>query len=225
MDDKTKVNGYPLDMFNANLLNYTVGACEYNNGYFVPANSMFPVKLKGNIGVRPITLEIDFEGNSIKDITMSISDFTSMLQSKAEILLPDGFNYTCCFDDVSEPEQKAPWIMQVKFSLSGYRHGAMEFATLTGNSTLSVKGNYETPAIIKIIPNDATQEVTVNGITVKNITDTVVIDGINKTVMENGVNKFLDTNLTEFPALKSGNNNIEISGNATVEISYYPIYL
>lgn len=225
MKDITKINGYPLEMFEAHLLNYTVGACEYSNGYFVPTNSMFPVKLKGNKGIRPITLELDFEGDSLKNITTNISNFTAMLQKGAEIILPDGFHYTCSYDSTTEPEEKAPWIMQVKFSLSGCRHRAMETATLTESGTISVDGNNETPAIIKIIPNENTQEVTVNGITVSNITDTVIIDGINKTVMENGVNVYANTNLTKFPVLQNGYNSIEISGNAIVEISYYPIFL
>lgn len=220
-----KINGYPLDALNAYMTEYTVGECDYDNGYMLPPKSMMPVKLDGNVGLRPITIEMDFEGETMRDITIKISNLTAMLHKEAELFLPDGFYYTCVYSKASTPKEVAPWIMQVKFSLVGFRHGAMQTETFAESGTIFVDGNYPSSAAFTITPDEGTTEVTVNGITVQNMGGPVVIDGIKKTVMEDGINKFADTNITEFPLLDPGYGSIEIEGNCTVDVSYYPIYL
>lgn len=225
MNYETEINGQTLDMFNAHLCSYTVGACDYENGYMMPPNSMFPVKLDGNVGLRPIELEMDFEGDSISEIVMNISNLTAALHKNAEIFLPDGFYYTCVFDSVSTPEEQAPWIMRVTFSFLGVRHKELKKQSFTQSGKMFVHGNYKTAAIIKITPQEGTTEIKVNGITVKDLKGPVVIDGIRMTVMENGLNKFKDTDITEFPSLECGENDVTVEGSAVVEISYYPIFL
>lgn len=222
----TRINGMLLKVFHAELLEYTVGQCDYSDGYILPSGRLIPEKLRSRVGLRPITLTIDFEGKSLYEITLEISKVTAMLRKEAKLLLPDGFYYWCEFDKASTPKQKAPWIMQVKFTLSGFRHGPMQYVTLSESQTIKVEGNYETPATLHITPDDGITEVTVAGITVTNLTGSVTIDGIYTTIMdENGLNKFRDApDMTAWPCLQPGENEIAVSEGATVEISYYPIY-
>lgn len=217
------INGVPLTEYRAELLDYKVGVCDYENGYFVPPASMIPVKLTPKIGIRPIQLTIDFMGDSELEAMLRVSHITAKLQKGAQIMLPDGFFYECVFESASAPVEKAPWIWQVKFALSGYRHGSLERHTLTETDSIFVAGTYKTPAVLKITTSESS--VKVFGITISNISGEIEIDGIKKTVTQDGVNKFKDTDLVKFPMLEVGYNEIEIEGTATVEVSFYPIYL
>lgn len=219
-----KFNDYSLDSFGAKMIEYTVGECGLKNGYIFPPAALMFVKLNGNIELRPVTVELDFEGESLHEITLNISNFTAMLHEKAELFLPDGFYYSCVFDKHTPPKQKAPFILRVTYSFLGIMHGELVKKTFSASGKITVQGNYKTPVVYKITPRLATKTVTINGITVKNITGTVVVDGISKTVMQNGTNKFKDTDITSFPVLQPGDNNISITGNADVEVSYYPMY-
>lgn len=221
-----RINGAMFSIYKAHLLSYDIDAVDYDNGYVLPPSSMIPVKLKYSLGLRGVTLKIDFEGETAKEITQRISDFTELLHEGAEILLPDGYTYNCVFKKASTPSKKAPWILQVKFTLEGYRHGALETATLTKTGGIFVDGNCVTPAILKI--TTSARSATVCGISVDNIGGEIVIDSYKKKVTQNGVNKFGDTNMTEFPKLAPGYKQIDVAaeGDAaiTVEVSYYPIY-
>ena len=187
-----KIEGAPFGVFKAHLLSYEIGTCDYSNGYLLPPASMIPVKLKHSLGLRPIVLTIDFDGDTQNEIARNISEFTRLLHNGAQILLPDGFTYGCVFKDATAPKEKAPWINQVKFTLEGYRHGALETRTLTADGNIFVDGNYETPCVLKITTEASSA--TVLGISIYNISGVIVIDGYKKTVTEGGVNKFADTN-------------------------------
>jgi len=231
-----KINGATFGTYGGHLLSYEIGACEYSNGYITPPTSMIPVKLRHTLGLRGVTLTMDFEGETENDIALNIAEFIGHLYNGAEILLPDGFTYFCVFKKASTPIEKAPWIKQVKFTLEGYRHGALETETLSASGSIFVDGNCKTPAIIRI--TTASTSITILGITISNISGVIEIDSYKKTVKQitggNGApevttNKFADTNMTEFPKLSPGLTTVEISGTGNaatmVEISYYPIFI
>ncbi len=222
------IEGASFGTYGAHLLDYEIDPCDYDNGYVLPPNSMIPVKLKHRLGLRGVVLTVDFEGDSQYEIAQNISEFTELLHNGADILLPDGYSYNCVFKKTSAPKEKAPWIRQVKFTLEGYRHGALETKTLTATGSIFVDGNYPTPAILKI--TTSATSATVCGITITNIDGVILIDGYKKKVTQdkNGAitNKFADTNMTEFPKLTAGYHEIAITASAaiTVEVSYYPLY-
>lgn len=217
IDDK------PLESYRAELVSYKVSASDYENGYFLPPASMIPVKLKPRIGMKAVLLVIDFMGDSELETMLRISHFTAMMQNSPTILLPDGMFYECVYEGATAPDEKAPWIWQVKYTLSAWRHGCMEKFTLTHTDSIFVRGTYKTPPVIRISATSNT--VKVFGITITNIVGEIEIDSINKTITQNGDNKFKDTDLVEFPMLDIGYNEIDIVGDAIVEVSYYPIYL
>ena len=218
-----KINGTLFTEYKAKMLSYKVGACDYSTGYLLPPVSMIPVKLAQTVGLRSITLVFDFEGDTPREIAMNISTVTTLMQEMPDIVLPDGFVYRCVYEKQSTPEEKAPWIHNVQYTLSGFRHEPLETVTLTQTGTVNVGGNYKTPAVLRITSTAST--VKVLGITVNDAAGVVIIDGLKKTVTKDGLNKFADTNLTSFPMLQPGLNNVDIDGASEVEISYYPIYL
>ena len=219
----TLINDIPLSDMKAEMIKYEVSQCQYENGYFLPPASFVPVKLTPSIRMRSILLVLDLMAETAHEAYMRLSQIIAMLQKQAELFLPDEFWYTCVYENASEPIEKAPWIWQVQILLSGYRHGQLERKVFTSTDSLFVHGTLKAPAIIKITTNES--EVTVCGITVTNITAPVEINGFTKKVTSNGVSKFKDTNLVKFPLFDIGYNEITIEGNATVEVSYYPIFL
>lgn len=226
MSSEAMINDAPLSLYKAELVEYSVGACEYSNSYLIPPAGFIPIKVDGNVGTRKVSITLDFFGDSSYEIAMRISELTASLHRDAELFLPDDFYYTCVYTGCSEPEEKAPWIWQVKFDFEGFRHRALVTERFSASGKMFVEGNCDAPAIITIFPTSSGADtVSVNDITVRNMTGAVVIDGIEKTVMQGGKNKFADTNLVRFPVLRAGYNDITIVGNAAVEISYYPIYL
>lgn len=216
------------DMCKARLLDYKVGPPNISSAYLSQSNSVIPIKLKENIGTRPITLELEFEGESCHESLLNISNLTAELLYENELMLPDGFYYFCIINKVSTPKFEGGTFYSVTFELVGYRHGPRQKKEFTESGSIDVLGNCKAPAIITI-ENATTSSVTVNDITVNDITATVTINGIDKTVFEtDGVvtrNKYKSCDMTKFPSLSPGVNIIDITGAAKVTIEYVPIYL
>ena len=222
--EDAKINGNKLNSFNAQLVEYKVDPCSYKNGYYVPANSIVPVRLKGTVGLRKITMVLDIYGDRESAIALSISNLTVVLMKDARIVLPDGYNYYCVLEKASTPEEKAPWIKRIKFEFYGYRHGELETIQITDGMMVEIKGNFEAPVKYTIVPGTDTT-VSVNGITVTGVTMPLVIDGFTAKVTMDDRNKFGDTNIVEFPKMSVGLNKMYVTGDATVTMEYYPMYL
>lgn len=224
MAAQVTINGNPLSAYNAKLVDYDVGASSYDSGYFLPMNSIVPVKLPGIVGLRPIYVVLDFEGESDRDIALSISTFTAFVKNQADFLMPDGFHYKCVYETASTPVKEADWIWRVEFKFYGYMHGDLETVEITDGQIVTIKGTHTAPARYTIVPATSTT-VSVNGITVRGVTSTVTIDGMNATVTMDAINKFGDTDIVEFPKLPVGANKMYVTGDATVTLEYYPIYM
>lgn len=218
------INERLIETWGAEMLEPEIGACEYKNGYVSAPGKIFPVRLVGRLGLRPIKLTFDFSGNSPYETALAISDMTDVLQQGADILLPDNFYYWCVFDSASAAQRKAPWIEQVKFSLHGVRHGKLEEVKLTASGKVDADGNVETPMIVTLTPTSGVSSMTFQGITI-NSSRPVTIDGFYTTVKNDlGNNVFGDTTMTEWPKLTPGENTITMTDVAKAEISYYPIW-
>ncbi len=222
---KTVINGIELEAFGGYLLSYEVGPTAYENNYVKPPARLVPVKLQTRVGLRSIRLKIDFEGESMREITLAISRVTAILRQETSLMLPDGFHYWCEYVSASEPQEMAPWILQVEFELIGFRHEPMETKVFTASgSYVTVEGNCTTPAVVKITPSAST--VVFGGITFTDVTEgEIVIDGVFTTVTdEDGENIFAKCDMTAWPDLEPGLNEITFSGASRVEVSYYPIW-
>ncbi len=218
-----KINGLDPEIYGAYLLSYSVSGCELENTYFLPPSTLIPIRLTNRARLRKITLKFDFHGQDTHDAIRNMSNFTATLHNEAELLLPDGFYYYCVLVSTGTSVTKADWIEQNSFSLIGFRHGPLESYIFTETSDIFVNGNYETEC--RFIINTEKDSITVNGISINNISGEIIIDGIKKVVLQNGANKFIDCDMTDFPKLNPGNNTISITEGATVIVQYYPIYL
>lgn len=218
-----------------NMLTYSVGKAIEGGRYIQPSSSLFPATLKKKYKARPITIELEFKGSDSESVTKSIAEFTKEVQEGIDLYLPDGFGYFCVLDDVSAPKQITSWISVVEFEFTGLRHGNKATVNVADGDTFYVGGMIETETVVTLVPTVETAEVTViitdsNGnkvtdIKVSNVTYATVVDGITKKVTQDGVNKFGDTEMFEFPKLSVGKNTVSVTGDATVSVTYYPLFL
>ena len=223
-----KINGALLDIYGAKMLGYSVGSVSYENGYFRAPRSMFPIRLDADVGLRTVTIRLDFEGANMMQITTNISNLTAQLHKEADLYLPDGFHYYCAFDEQSTPEEMAPWIMQVEYTMSGFRHGGLKSVKLStgaGAKNVFIEGNYKAPVIYTVSPMGA-QSFSIGDISIANVgAADVIIDGIRGKVTQDGMNKYRDATMTKFPALEPGLNTVNVVGDVDVRCDYYPLYM
>lgn len=221
---ETRINGSSLGIYRAKLLEYSVGAVSCTDGYVKPAGKPFPVLLTPKIGLRGMSITLDFEGDDARERSKAISSFTVCLMGKSDIELPDGFHYWCVFDSASSPKKVAPWIEQVTYKLHGLRHEGMITQHFSASGTIDVAGNMKTSPVVKLTPATGATSMGFNGITITG-SSVVIIDGVNTTVHDaSGNNVFGSTNMTEWPKLTPGKNTITLT-NCTADVSYYPIYV
>ena len=227
---EARLNNEPFSMYKAKIISCDIGPCSFKNGHIKPSDSMIPVLLTPKIGTRSISLTLDFEGDTEREIEKNITKFTMKLYNGAELSLYDGYTYFVVYSKATTPKSKAPWIMQVKFTMTGYRHGNLVTKKYTSPGKLYVDGDYKTP--VRIQASVSSTSVTICGIdfTLDSVSGTynkIDINGINKTVSQSGVgNIFHKTTMTRFPQFEPGENDILFSSGVTeITISYYPIYL
>ena len=98
---------------------------------------------------------------------------------------------------------------------------------LTGTGIITNPGNQESGMRLEITPVTALSSFTIEGITMKNLKakETVILDGIEGEVTAGGINRFQGTDLIDFPKIKPGMNEITMSANVPVRISFYPVFL
>ena len=223
---RTAANDVLPESFGALMLTYEVGASPISDGYLKAENRSFPVRLKGKRGLRSIRMVFDFEHDSDHERALNISRFTYALQrGTVDLLLPDGFHYWCEYDGATTPQKMAPWIEQVEFQLTGIRHEELRKHTLAASGIIDADGNQDTPIIATLTPASGVSVMHFMGITI-NSSLPVTIDGVHTTVKNSSdANVFSSTDITEWPKLAPGVNQIQMSGIASAAISYYPIWI
>lgn len=222
---KPIINGYRLTELGAEMVSYEVGPVETDETYMLPSARVIPMSLKTRVKLRTVSITLDFAGQP-QYTTRTISDLTASLMKEVRLELPDGFLYWGGLDKVSTPKEKAPWIQQVQFTFSCFRHLEMETFTLFESGEVFIDGNVATPIIVELTPAEGETEATINGVTITEMPGTITINGVDTTVMDAaGRNWFRYTNLTKWIELEPGAVAIELSEGATAKISYYPIFL
>ena len=222
--DITKVNGVALSDYGASLLSYNTGAVALKNNYFKPNKRLAPAIFSPDMPLRSVSIKCEFYAGSDGLAESAATNFGFLLTAETDLYLPDGFYYRGVLTNAGKPTRIAQGIFQREYTLTAYRHGGLESITISASGKATIKGNMDAEVRYTITIGGGTT-FTVNGITVQNITgSTIVIDGIKGLVTEDGANCFDKTDMTEFPTLKAGANDITIAGNGRVVIEYYPIY-
>ena len=224
--EEMQVNRQALSTFGANLLSYAIGDTDHTDTYMLPSARIIPVRIKSKIGLRSVSVLLEFQGADLHEVTSMISAFTAEVRRTAYLVLPDGFHYWCVFEKASAPEIICPTIAQVEVEFSGFRHDPIKGYFISQTTSVYLPGNCETPLRLTVTPLTAdVHEFTVCGVTVKNVTEPVIIDGIKTTITSGGKNKFKDAaNLTEWPSISPGSTTITMTPGVKVHVEFYPIY-
>lgn len=221
--------------FGMTVLSYEIGEAIVGGRFIEPSSGILPIPLKKKTSARKITVEVEFIGKDLKDVTEHIAEVSALFQNGVDILLPDSYGYFCVLKSIKPPSQVSTWISTMSFEFVGVRHGNRVNVSVSNGNTFFVGGMVEAPAKITVSTSSLQSKVsvlikdvnnaTVTDFAVNNVNGSVVIDGLLMTVKQGGINKFNDVELYEFPKLAIGSNTITVTGNASVRIEYYPIYL
>ena len=81
-----EINGIDIKNYGAKLLSYSVGAMASTLSYFVGKNTMYPIITDTEIKPRPLSITLVFKGKSRFEVITNISNFSSQLLKKCEII-------------------------------------------------------------------------------------------------------------------------------------------
>lgn len=216
-----------LDDIQAKLLNYSVSGSTISNDYFKGRKSSQLLLMDTEIGVKQLTVILDFTGKTRDHVEWARSFLVSRLIGKHEILMPDGFYYTSILSEAGEPEVISENIQTLTLVFDCVQHKELTKVQLTASGSVFVDGTVKTDCCFEIISTSTKTNFKINGITISKLTANrpFVIDGMTKRVLENGGNAFDKTDLIEFPKLEPGNNVITMSSNANLTVTYIPVFI
>lgn len=146
------VNNKKIAEFGGKLLGYSLGGSAVTNDYLRGPGCLAPVLLHTDIGLRPLTVTITFEGEDREDTIAKISAFACEVQSKSELWLPDGFTYTCILTSISEVVEILPNYQEVSYSFDAVQHKELvthRFSSGTSH-TVFCQGNLPTECILSV---------------------------------------------------------------------------
>lgn len=216
-----------MEEFGARLVSYQVAPTPVTNEYLEGYRTLMSPLMDTDVSKREIIILLHLKGSNQKEIADNENKLFSVIYKESELLLPDGYQYSCIFRDGSS-ESISHTLTEVEITLVGVRHLGLVAIPCTSESTeINCSSTVDTSCIIRIVPESPLENITVYGITVSNVSDPVIIDGIAKKVTMNGINKFPDTDLTEFPLLHPGINTISVSdsSSAIITVEYYPTFI
>lgn len=140
----------------------------------------------------------------------------------------DEFEYDAVLTAYNVIETGVELYNEVTLTLSAVKRLPLVTHTFSGgDGTFENIGSVESGMILVITPSEALATLTINDITIKNLTnDQFIIDGIGGTITCNGINRFLDTDLIEFPKVLPGSNTVKVySTKVSVLVAYYPTFI
>lgn len=243
MLNEMTINGVDVSAYNARLQSYSVSGTTVTNNLSASRSILTaPVLFSSVPGTRTLTLTLTFYphclGDNAKGLTVSdrlaiatenITAFEGLLVGKVvEIALPDGFIYTAIVNNIAAATFDSSGEHDVTYTFNAVRHAQLVDEIVKANSYIICKSNTATLPVITAIFANATAEVTLQGVRIKNITTgaKIVIDSVSGLITANGKNKFNDSDLIDFPVLQPGKNQITSSASdVSITVSYTPIYI
>lgn len=233
-----KINETDIKIFDAKQLTVTFKPPQTNVTVDMFEGALIPSESETYTPMSEIAIEILFRGNNRDDVMAHISDFNAMLQRGVELTL-DGYRRKFKgFLTSNEPEKTiAKGRYKSTFQFAGFWHS--DNVTITCQEqyemVFEAQGNRWTPCSVTITALEYIETMKINGfsdeITIKTIPRgaTVIIDGEGGFVTMDGKNKFKDTEMFEFPFLKTGDKKehhlVFSEKNAIVTIQYKPMWL
>lgn len=222
--NKWYING--IEMTNRGVFltsNYTVSSASVSRSVYSGGCASY-VATKAKIGLKTIRLPARIVQEST-DMADSVRSWmlSMCLESKVEMMLPNGKTYVVALTDTGEVEKSAEGVIDFTLEFTGYQRGEIVKAQTPNIMCFSTVP--ETPYRITATVG-AVGSFTMAGVTFSDCAagDVLVIDGIAGKVTKNGSAMDISkTDFLKFPVLFPGKNTVTCTGSASVE--YYPIFM
>ena len=222
--NKWYING--IEMTNRGVFitsDYTVSSASVSRSVYSGGCASY-VATKAKIGLKTIRLPVRIVQESTDMADSMRSWMLSMcLESKVEMMLPNGKTYVAALTGAGEVEKSAEGVIDFTLEFTGYQRGEIVKAQTPNIMCFSTVP--ETPYRITATAG-AGGSFTMAGVTFSDCAagDVLVIDGIAGKVTKNGSAMDISkTDFLKFPVLFPGKNTVTCTGSASVE--YYPIFM
>ncbi len=227
MRDELYIDGIGISNYSAQLISYTYGAGAVTTAYQLGKNSAYPQVLSNDIGTKALNIVLCVEAGDRYEVTRAISSITEALAGVHELQMDDGTLFRAALTGSDYVTPIIPQVAQIAYTFDAIQHDPELVLQLDKQRNIVYgMGNQPAECLLDFIaPADG--DVTVYGITVKGLKQGqhVQIDGRYKTVTADGTNIFAQTDLIDFPSIRPGRNEIDISAPAPLTIRYCPTYL
>lgn len=218
------VNGKAASEFDASLKDgYTVTGVEIaETSYSHMRNRSTLIYHDTVLGLKSISFSVDFHGKDEHEIILKKSIFDAEIFGNCELILPDGFQYSCVCSSLGQEDRHGPNLLEVSYQLIGIRHGQLQ--TVTGNHVFCDSTLPKTDCILTATVGVSGSNYKLGSVTFLSVTagEVLSVDGITKRILVNGVPAAQRAEWLEFPYLKPGLNTITCRDSVKVE--FYPAY-
>ena len=213
--------------FGADLAEYTLSLGKVSEEHQRATGAADFIHYGADSDLRQLRLRFVVGGASDDEAETRMSDLLKAcrrceVEREGSDLTFDGF-----LTDCSREEAGIEHYFYLEVALAGTLRGPVQVVNLTDSGSYANPGNVASGCVLAVTPAEDLGELTVGGITLHNLLagEKFVIDGVKKEITCRGENRFLDTDLTAFPAALPGENQVELSAPAAVEIAFRPTYL
>ena len=212
--------------FNADLKSFELSPGAINTDFSPAAGGSEFLLFLSESDPGQLKMEFYVGGPSAEVVQTNI--FNLLRAAKKCVIRKEGdvFEYAAVLiDRNSEDTQVEPYYL-VTLQLAVVRRKPLVIKQILGNAIIYNEGNESSGAKISLSPAEEMGSFTIMGITIEDLSPgtTYVIDGITGRVTANGINYFAHTNIIDFPKIQPGKNEIEMSEDLSVMISYYPVF-
>ena len=214
--------------FNADLKEFVLSQGKLESDYRLSTgNSHFQI-FHSSAEEKKLELEFYVGGPSQEAVQTNISNLLQALRQCGISRGSDVFEYAAVLVDNEVEETEVEPYYLVTCELAAVRRKPLVTCRITGTSSVYNDGNTASGVRIefKAPVTGSIRGITVFGVTISPAKNgaTYVIDGINGKVTENGVNCFQLTDLIDFPKIKPGMNEIEMSVSMDASVSFFPVF-
>ena len=218
------INGRDLSHYHGKLIReYVYGGVPLENVYFQGRNRSAYVLQSQVIGLKTLELTIVFTGQDQREAILHKSAFDAAVMGQIELILGDGFRYTCHCDQLGAETRVGEEMMEASYTFSGIRHG--DWIKASGKTIYNPGTLPQSDCILTVTVGEDASLYPMGSITFHDVEagEKLVVDGINKRILVDGVPDAKRASWTEFPYLIPGKNGIDCRDTPTVE--FYPCYL
>ena len=226
--NRCAINGKDAyDTFNADLAEITLIPGTITTDFSEkPGKSGFNL-LNGAIQAKGIMSTFYVGGPSEEETNINISNLLSDCQNCVITTDESRFEYVSVMNAYTDEKSGVDFYHAVTITFTSICRLPLVEAEFYSSGQVYNEGNSESGMKLEITPSTDIPTIEVAGITVKNLSanQTFIIDGIEGRVTSNGINRFADTDLTEFPKIQPGMNDITASAQVRIRVLFYPVFL